>query len=82
MILTIIGLILIAIILLFGILAIKESCGELISLLCLGIIIISLALICYDFQTVPTAIDVYQGKTQLRIIYNGEVPVDTTVIYK
>lgn len=34
------------------------------------------------FKTIPTALDVYQGKTELRIIYEGQIPVDTTVIYK
>lgn len=30
----------------------------------------------------PTALDVYQGKTTLRITYDNNVPVDTVVIYK
>ena len=30
----------------------------------------------------PSAMDVYQGKTELRITYEGKTPVDSTVIYK
>lgn len=30
----------------------------------------------------PSALDVYQGKTTLRITYDNNVPVDTVVIYK
>lgn len=30
----------------------------------------------------PTAIDVYRGKTELKITYEGKTPVDTIVIYK
>lgn len=30
----------------------------------------------------PSALDVYQGKTMLKITYEENVPTDTTVIYK
>lgn len=30
----------------------------------------------------PSAKDVYRGKTELRITYDGNIPIDTTVIYK
>ena len=30
----------------------------------------------------PTALDVYQNKTELQITYNDSVPIDTVVIYK
>jgi hypothetical protein len=30
----------------------------------------------------PTALDVYKGKTELRITYEGKTPVDSVVIYK
>ena len=33
-------------------------------------------------KTQPTALDVYQGKTELRITYDGNVPVDSVVIFK
>lgn len=33
-------------------------------------------------KTKPTAIDVYKGKTLLRIVYEDSVAVDSTVIFK
>lgn len=33
-------------------------------------------------HTCPSAMDVYKGKTELRITYEGKTPVDSTVIYK
>lgn len=30
----------------------------------------------------PKAIDVYRGKTELRVTYEGKIPVDSCVIYK
>lgn len=33
-------------------------------------------------DTRPSPMDVYRGKTELRITYEGETPVDSTVIYK
>lgn len=30
----------------------------------------------------PTALDVYKGKTELRITYEGKTPIDSVVIYK
>ena len=30
----------------------------------------------------PSAMDVYKGKTELRITYEGKTPVDSVVIYK
>lgn len=30
----------------------------------------------------PQAIDVYRGKTTLQITYKGNMPTDTTVVYK
>ena len=38
--------------------------------------------IIYDINNTPTALDVYEGNTELRITYEGKVPVDTIVIYK
>ena len=34
------------------------------------------------YFTFPSAMDVYKGKTELRITYEGKTPVDSTVIYK
>ena len=38
--------------------------------------------IIYDINNTPTALDVYQGNTELRITYEGKIPVDTVVVYK
>lgn len=35
-----------------------------------------------DICLAPTAIDVYQGKTTLEIIYKDGVPVDSVVVFK
>ena len=37
----------------------------------------------YDYVIkTPSALDVYKGKTVLKITYEDKVPVDTVVIYK
>ena len=38
--------------------------------------------IIYDINNAPTALDVYRGNTELRITYEGKIPVDTVVVYK
>ena len=43
---------------------------------------ICLSFILADIGHTPTALDVYQGNTELKITYEGKVPVDTVVIYK
>lgn len=40
------------------------------------------AFIIYDINNTPTALDVYEGNTELKITYEGKIPVDTIVIYK
>lgn len=40
------------------------------------------AFIIYDINNTPTSLDVYEGNTELRITYEGKIPVDTIVIYK
>lgn len=37
---------------------------------------------CGDKDTVPTALDVYRGKTTLEITYRDSVAVDSVVVYK
>ena len=37
---------------------------------------------CGDKDTVPTALDVYRGKTTLEITYRDSVAIDSTVVYK
>lgn len=34
------------------------------------------------FSYEPTAMDVYKGKTELKITYKGDVPVDSIVVFK
>ena len=41
-----------------------------------------LNVIIYYATEVPSALDVYKGKTVLKITYEDKVPVDTVVIYK
>ena len=53
-----------------------------ISIVLLVIAAICLLFISVDIGDAPTALDVYEGKTELRITYEGKVPVDTVVIYK
>ena len=36
----------------------------------------------YHATEAPSALDVYKGKTVLKITYEDKVPVDTVVIYK
>ena len=53
-----------------------------------SIVLFVIAAICLSFiladivDTPPTALDVYKGNTELRITYEGKVPVDSVVIYK
>lgn len=37
---------------------------------------------CDDKNSVPTALDVYRGKTTLEITYRDSVAIDSTVVYK
>ena len=51
-------------------------------LILLIIAVIGLLLIMRYINNTPTALDVYKGKTELRITYEGKTPVDSVVIYK
>lgn len=53
-----------------------------ISIVLLVIAVIGSSFILADISNTPTALDVYKGKTELRITYDGKVPVDSVVIYK
>lgn len=45
--------------------------------------IILATLILYDEnKNIPTALDVYQSKTTLEIIYRDSIPVDSIVVFK
>ena len=61
---------------------IKEEYNKVLAVVLLVIAFIGEAFIIYDINNTPTALDVYQGNTELRITYEGKVPVDSVVIYK
>lgn len=74
-------IILVIIILLYSIiLTEKRYCS--ISIVLLVIAAICLSFILEDIEDTHTALDVYEGNTELRITYEGKVPVDSVVIYK
>ena len=74
-------IILIVIIGLYSIILIEEEHYS-ISIVLVVIAAICLSFILADMADTPTALDVYQGNTELRITYEGKVPVDSVVIYK
>ena len=74
-------IILIVIIGLYSIILIEEEYYS-ISIVLVVIAAICLSFILADIEDAPTALDVYQGNTKLKITYEGKIPVDTIVIYK
>jgi hypothetical protein len=44
--------------------------------------VVSCALILCSINTIPTALDVYQGKTTLEVTCKDSIPVDTVVVLK
>ena len=48
--------------------------------ICIGVV--GLIFISIYIQSIPNALDVYKGKTQLRITYEGNTPVDSIVVFK
>ena len=74
-------IILIVIIGLYSIILIEKEYYS-ISIVLVVIAAICLSFILADIVDTPTALDVYQGNTELRITYEGKVPVDSVVIYK
>ena len=47
-------------------------------LACIGSLLFTIE----QYETNPSAIDVYQGKTTLEITYKDGVPIDTIVVFK
>lgn len=47
-----------------------------------GGVLVSFGISCIANAKSPEAIDVYRGKTTLQITYKGNIPIDTTVVYK
>ena len=74
-------IILIVIIGLYSTILIEEEHYS-ISIVLVVIAAICLSFILKDMADTPTALDVYQGNTELRITYEGKIPVDSVVIYK
>lgn len=47
------------------------------------VLLVGILFICADIaEPIPTAMDVYQGKTTLEITYKDSVPIDSTVVFK
>ena len=81
--LAIIGFIIVTIVIVLCVIEIKEEGNIVLSKVLLIIAIIGLLFIIVSYiSNVPTALDVYKGKTELRITYEGKTPVDSVVIYK
>ena len=77
-----IGLIIIAFVVGIGASIIKVGGHTALSIVFFIVAVIGLSFILADINDTPTALDVYKGKTELRITYDGKVPVDSVVIYK
>ena len=81
--LAIIGFIIVTIVIVLCVIEIKEEGNIVLSKLLLIIAIIGLLFIIVSYiSNAPTAMDVYKGKTELKITYEGKTPVDSVVIYK
>lgn len=81
--LAIIGFIIVTIVIVLCVIEIKEEGNIVLSKVLLIIAIIGLLFIIVSYiSNAPTALDVYKGKTELRITYEGNTPVDSTVVFK
>lgn len=81
-ILTFFGVLIISVIIITCISEIKDRGNTTLAIVLFIFIIVGSILILVPIFSTPTALDVYQGKTELRITYDGKVPVDSVVIYK
>lgn len=45
-------------------------------------IIFSILISLYENRNIPTALDVYRGKTTLEITYKDSIPIDTIIVFK
>lgn len=81
--LAIIGFIIVTTVIVLCVIEIKEEGNIVLSKVLLIIAIIGLLFIIVSYTSnAPTALEVYKGKTELRITYEGKTPVDSVVIYK
>lgn len=62
--------------------AINDKYTFTISIILLTIVVIESSFIMTYIIYAPTALDVYKGKTELKITYDDKIPVDSVVIYK
>ena len=77
----ILGILLVILAICLGIAIIHES-DEKIGIIISYVVITGLLLIIGYINSRPRAIDVYKGKTELRITYEGNTPVDSAVVFK
>lgn len=77
----ILGILLVILVICLGIAIIHES-DEKIGIIISYVVITGLLLIIGYINSRPRAIDVYKGKTELRITYEGNTPVDSAVVFK
>lgn len=77
-----IGFIIVTIIIGLCVAEIKAEGNDAIATVFLILGVIGLLFILIHMNSIPTALDVYKGKTGLRITYEGKIPVDSVVIYK
>ena len=78
----ILGIILVIFAICLGIAIIHESDEKVGVIISYVGFIIGLILIIGYINNRPKAIDVYKGKTELRITYEGNTPVDSAVVFK
>lgn len=78
----IIGFIIVTIIIGLCVTEIKAEGNAAVATVFLILGVIGLLFILIYMNSIPTALDVYKGKTELRITYEGKIPVDSVVIYK
>lgn len=78
----IIGFIIVTIIIGLCVVEIKAEGNDAVATVFLILGVIGLLFILIYMNSIPTALDVYKDKTELRITYEGKIPVDSVVIYK
>lgn len=78
----ILGIIFVILSICLGIVIINESDEKIGVILSYIGFITGLTLIIGYINSRPRAIDVYKGKTELRITYEGNTPVDSAVVFK
>lgn len=76
------GILIISVVIITCISEIKDKGNTALAITLLISTIVGLVLILVRIYGTPSALDVYQGKTELRITYDGKVPVDSVIIYK